>query len=36
MYLGGFDPAYSRLSIGTVLIAHAIRQAIEARCLWIS
>lgn len=28
-YLGGFDPALARLSIGTTLTAHAIRHAIE-------
>lgn len=28
-YLGGFDPAWSRWSPGTVLTAHAIRHAIE-------
>ena len=28
-YQSGFDPAYSKLSPGTVMIAHAIRRAIE-------
>jgi CelD/BcsL family acetyltransferase involved in cellulose biosynthesis len=31
-YLGGFDPALSRYSIGTVLTGHAIRDAIESGC----
>jgi CelD/BcsL family acetyltransferase involved in cellulose biosynthesis len=31
-YLGGFDPALGRYSPGTVLTAHAIRQAIAEGC----
>jgi CelD/BcsL family acetyltransferase involved in cellulose biosynthesis len=29
-YIGGFDPAYARLSPGTLLIGHAIEEAIHA------
>jgi len=32
-YLGGFEPALTRYSLGTVLTAHAIRQAIEQGCV---
>lgn len=32
-YLGGFDPALARYSMGTVLTAHAIRQAIAEGCV---
>jgi CelD/BcsL family acetyltransferase involved in cellulose biosynthesis len=28
-YLGGFDPAYERLSPGTIVIAHAVEEAIR-------
>lgn len=32
-YLGGFDPALARYSMGTVLTAYAIRRAIEEGCV---
>lgn len=32
-YLGGFDPALARYSMGTVLTAHAIQQAIAEGCV---
>jgi CelD/BcsL family acetyltransferase involved in cellulose biosynthesis len=28
-YLGGFDPAWGKMSVSTVLIAHAIKQSVE-------
>jgi len=31
-YLGGFDPTLSRHSLGTILMAHAIREAIAEGC----
>lgn len=31
-YLSGFDPKYSQLSIGTVLLGHAVEQAIAGKC----
>lgn len=31
-YQGGFDPRWSRYSPGTVLVAHAIRRAVEEGC----
>lgn len=31
-YLSGFDPAYSRFSIGTVLLGHSIAQALSDGC----
>lgn len=31
-YLGGFDPELSKYSLGTVLTAHAVRQAIAEGC----
>lgn len=31
-YLGGFDPQWSKYSLGTILTARAIRQAIEDGC----
>lgn len=32
-YLGGFDPAFARYSLGTVLTAEAIRHAVEEGCV---
>ncbi|HEU0052458.1 MAG TPA: GNAT family N-acetyltransferase [Longimicrobium sp.] len=31
-YLGGFDPAFERLSVGTVLVGHAIEEAAREGC----
>lgn len=31
-YLGGFDPKYARLSIGTILLGHSIERALAERC----
>jgi CelD/BcsL family acetyltransferase involved in cellulose biosynthesis len=32
LYLSGFDPAFARMSVGTVLLGHAVQRSIDEGC----